>query len=326
MPENKYFYYDEDACTFVEVQQRRRGTLLKQASAILVTSLIVAAGLTWGMSQVRLTPQELTLRAENEALQQHLALVSRQISDFAARIDELSEADRELYRTLLEADPISDDVRRMGVGGTDMYEHFNRFSGGTAALLRQTSQTLDQIERQINLQNASYRELAGLASNRSEWMAQLPAILPADGRLVSGYGMRRHPILRVQRMHHGIDIVVPIGTPVYAPGDGVINRTGFEAGYGRYLEIHHPKTGYYTFFAHLSEVPSNMRRGTRVERGQQVALSGNTGRSTGPHLHYEVRDSDGRTLNPLLFIAPSVTPARYRELLEEAESSPMSLD
>jgi murein DD-endopeptidase MepM/ murein hydrolase activator NlpD len=151
-----------------------------------------------------------------------------------------------------------------------------------------------------------------LASERDMQMAEMPAILPADGPVVSGYGVRFHPILRVRRMHHGLDIVVPIGTPVHATGDGVIREAGRSVGYGKYIEIDHPSTGYSTLYAHLDEIGSDIRPGRRVTRGQQIGLSGNTGRSTGPHLHYEVRDSEGRTLNPIYFIAPSLTPRSTR--------------
>jgi murein DD-endopeptidase MepM/ murein hydrolase activator NlpD len=325
MAENKYYYFDEESCSFVEVRSRRFGWGI-QGFAVLAVAVVLTIGVSWGIGEYRLSPQELALRSENQSLLQQLSSVSQQVALLSERLDELSEADRELYRTLLEAEPISEDVRQMGVGGSDTYATFDRFSGNTARLLRQTSQALDQIERRIALQNASYRQLSEMAGERSEWMAQLPAILPADGPVVSGFGVRRHPILRVQRMHHGIDVVMPIGTPVFATGDGFVSDAGYDRGYGRFIEITHPLTGYVSFYAHLSEVSRTVRVGSKVERGQQIALSGNTGQSTGPHLHYEVRDTEGRSLNPLLFVAPSMKASEYRELVEQAESSITSLD
>ena len=137
---------------------------------------------------------------------------------------------------------------------------------------------------------------------------------------------RKHPILKITRMHKGLDIVVPTGTPVFATGDGVVKEAGRNAGYGLNIVIEHPKAGYQTRYAHLSKIPSGMRPGRRVARGEQIGLSGNTGLSKAPHLHYEVLDLDGRALNPIYFFAPSMTPQQYRKLLAESESVGTSLD
>lgn len=325
MANNRYYYYDHDTCTFVEV--KRRGVrFYKQLAMIASAVVLLAGGMTWMADKMVTSPEELALRAENHALQEELQRFAARVSEYSTRLEELSEADQEIYRTLLEADPISEDVRRVGVGGADAYESYTRFSPQSSSMLRESAQLLDELERRINLQNASYRQLSTLAGSRERELEEMPAILPADGRLVSGYGMRYHPILRVRRMHHGIDIVMPIGSPVYATGNGIVKDAGRNAGYGNYIEIEHPSTGYTTLYAHLSEIGSGIRAGATVERGQKIGLSGNTGRSTGPHLHYEVRDTDGRTLNPVYFFAPSMTPTAYRELLEESQRESASLD
>src|SRR5690606_36358294 len=133
--------------------------------------------------------------------QEQLASIDERLEVFTQRLDQLADRDRNLYRTLLEAEPISDNVRQVGVGGSDAYEQYSRFGATTAMLLRESSEELDRLERQMNLQNVSYRELHFMAEERDEWLAQMPAIVPADGRVVSGYGMRRHPILRVRKLH-----------------------------------------------------------------------------------------------------------------------------
>ena len=322
MAKNTYRYYDRGAESFVDVRPRRR----VHVAVALAVALALGGLVSWGMDATTATPEELALQAENAALQRQLAAAQTRMGEFADRLDHFSETDQVLYRALLEADPIPDEVRQVGVGGADPYGAFDGFSDASAALLRQTSQTLDELERKVGLQNASYRELTQLARKRDRYLAQLPALLPAGGPVVSGYGMRRHPILRVKKMHAGIDILVRTGTPVYAPADGVVKEIGRGRVSGRYLKIEHPETGYTTVYAHLSEVAGHLRRGREVKRGEQVALSGNTGRSTGPHLHYGIIDEDGRSVNPVYFFAPSMTPRQYQALLEASARSAVSLD
>ena len=325
MSKNRYYYYDHDACTFVEVETSRRKVYVKSLG-LGVAVLLMAVLIAWGVDEMMGTPEELALKAENQALQEQLASIDDRLQVFNQRLDQLSDRDRNLYRTLLEAEPISDNVRQVGVGGSDAYERFNRFGSTTALLLRRSSQELDRLERKMNLQSVSYRELHFMAEEREEWLAQMPAIIPADGRIVSGYGMRRHPILRVRKLHAGVDILVPTGSAVVSTGDGVVKQAGWGSGYGNHVRVEHPLTGYTTVYAHLSEIDKNIRTGREVKRGEQIGLSGNTGRSTAPHLHYEVRDANGSPLNPMFFFMPSMTPHQYREMLAEADVGGVSLD
>ncbi len=325
MSKNRYYYYDHDSCSFVEVETSRRKIYVRSLG-FGVAVLLMSALIAWGVDEMMGSPQELALRAENEALQEQLATIDDRLEVFNQRLDQLSQRDRDLYRTLLEAEPISENVRQVGVGGTDAYERFSRFGATAAMLLRKSSQELDRLERQMNLQNMSYRELRVMAEEREQWLAQMPAILPADGRVVSSYGMRRHPILRVRKLHAGVDILVPTGSPVVAAGDGVVREAGWLGGYGNHIRIEHPETGYSTVYGHLSEIGKDIRPGREVKRGQQIGLSGNTGRSTAPHLHYEVRDENDSPINPMLFFMPSMTPHQYREMLAEAEAGTVSLD
>ena len=323
MSKHKYYYYDHASCTFVEARPGRK-KLVKRIAGVLVLTALLAGTLTLVLDRLLHTPEELALLAENEMLQAQIVQTRQRIHTFSEELDRLARSDQTLYRTILEADPIPEDVRQAGVGGADAYESFDGYRASTASLLRETSQQLDELERKINLQNASFRELSELAAENSVRMAEMPAILPANGRLSSGYGKRMHPILRVRKMHHGLDFAVNTGTPIVAPGDGVVKNVGRGPGYGKYIILSHPTAGYQTLYAHLSKI--EVSRGQQVKRGEQIGLSGNTGRSTGPHLHYEVRDAKGRTLNPVYFFAPGMTPKEYRRLLEAAENSTVSLD
>lgn len=325
MPKNNYFYYDRETCSFVEIKPDPKKVWLRRG---VLGSLVVviALALSFLLEGVVPSVEQITLRAENQALQQELEEVSERVSSLSSELGELSEADQALYRTLFEAEPISDDVRQVGVGGADAQERFDSFSSRPAVLLRTLSEELDALERRASLQGSSFRELKALAGTHQERMRQMPAILPANGPVVSGFGNRYHPILQVRRHHAGIDIILEVGTPVYTTGDGVVRERSRTAGYGKYVIIDHPEAGYSTLYAHLSEIPSDIRRGREVARGEKIAFSGNTGRSTGPHLHYEVRDANDRAVDPMQFVAPSMSPRRYRHLVMAAENATSSLD
>lgn len=326
MPKNRYYHYDHETCSFVEVKPSRT-RMYVQLSVMAVSTLALAALFTLGLDRVVKSPQELALQEENQALQAQLDRAGQRIQDVAVQLENLSATDQNLYRLLLQADPISPDVRQVGVGGTDPYVQFDRFSSSTADLLRQTAQQLDQLERQISLQQASYQELSELARDHEGGMRQLPAILPANGPVISGFGMRRHPVLKIIRMHPGVDLAVNTGTPVYVTGDGVVEKAEWNVnGYGLHVVVRHEKAGYKTLYAHLSKIPKDIRPGRTVKRGDQIGFSGNTGLSKGPHLHYEVHDLEGRKLNPIRFFAPSMTPQQYQALLIESENTTVSMD
>ena len=296
MPKNKYYYYDHEACTFVEVQPERHKVFLHSALVLALAFVLAGAGM-WVVYETSSTPKELALQQENQALQQQLVANGARFEELSARLDHLADTDRDLYRTIFQADPISDDVRRVGVGGAATTE-FDGFSAATSTLLRENSATLDKLERQLALQRSSYDELFRLARERAEAIPQMPAILPVSGALTSGFGMRLHPIHRVHKMHAGVDFSVPTGTPVYATGDGFVAEAGPRGGYGNMVEIQHPN-GYTTRYAHLSSVAA--RRGGMVRQGDLVGFVGATGLATGPHLHYEVRHN-GAAVDPVIFL------------------------
>jgi murein DD-endopeptidase MepM/ murein hydrolase activator NlpD len=314
MSQDETYYYDPERCAYVKVESSWTKRL-KLLAGIAGLVLVLTALAVWAVDvQWVVTPEEQALKTENEKLKEQLSQANEKMGTLASRLDHLEQRDRKLYRTLFAMKPISSDVREMGVGGTDPYASFDRFSEGTADLLKETASTLDKLERQVSLQGASYRELTRVAENRQERLAQLPAIRPANGSIVSGYGMRHHPILKVRKMHAGVDFLLHRGTPVVATAQGVVKRTGHISTYGKYIDIRHEAAGYVTRYAHLSEIGDDIRRGQEVERGQEIGLSGNTGRSTGPHLHYEVRDLEGRALDPMNFFVPDMTPERFHKL------------
>jgi murein DD-endopeptidase MepM/ murein hydrolase activator NlpD len=329
MPQNRYFYYDHEACTFVEVQPGRTRWILRGGIAAVFLAALGAAG-TLYFSDAVTTPHELAQREEIEALRIELASANTRLTSFSDDLAELARTDRELYRTVLNAEPISEEEFRMGVGGAADHR-FDRFSAPSAQLLRRSTETLDRLERQVSLQTRSYEELMRLAADRQEELSEQPAILPIrGGRLTSGFGMRFHPILHVTRLHAGVDFPTSVGTPVYATGAGTVSFAGDRAGYGRVLEVDHSLVGRRTRYAHLSRFAEGIRPGQRVHRGQLIGYSGNTGLSTAPHLHYEVRalngDGTDTPVDPVGTFVPGVGAREYQRLVAAARAETISFD
>ena len=258
------------------------------------------------------------LAAENQTLREHFSGYQQEVSNLSDQLSDISDQDKELYRVILGADPIPEDISRVGVGGTDSYSRFDGLSESAAELLRKNAEKLDELERRIKLQSASFEYLKGTADSRPEIWEQTPSIMPTTvGRISSFQGLRLHPILRYKRQHNGVDIVVPKNTPIYATASGVVEGIGYEArGYGHYIVLSHPKAGYKTLYAHLNSEP-RIPRGAKVVRGEQIGLSGNSGLSAAPHLHYEVRDKNGSPLRPRDFFMLGMSPQDYQQLLEE---------
>ncbi len=327
MTPDRFYYYDHERCAFVEVAPSRKGLWLKAGAVVALALVLAAVGIGF-LSQVAVSPTEVAQQAEIEALREHLGEANTRLASFSGELAELAETDRELYRTVLHADPIPAEQFQMGTGGTES-DRYGRFATPTATLLRRTSATFDRLERQVSLQERSYRQLRRIAGRRDAVLRQQPAVLPvADGRLTSGFGMRFHPILHVSRMHAGVDFAVAEGTPVMATGDGTVSFAGTRGGYGNVLEISHPLAGKLTRYAHLTRVAPGLREGSAVRRGQVVGYSGSTGLSTAPHLHYEVRqlDTAQTPLNPVQTFVPGVTPRQYRELLAASRQETQSFD
>ena len=314
MNQEQKYVYDPESCTFKQVESTWKDWAA-YVGQIVGLAVILTGFLVWGVDQQWITsPDEQTLSVENTALERQLDRVNDRMTILSSRLDTLAKRDRTLYRRLFQMKPIPEDVRQVGVGGTDPYKQFDEMGEETEALLKRTAQKLDKLERQMSLQKSSYRELYKVAKQRQNRLRQLPAIRPANGPIVSSFGMRQHPILKVRKMHEGIDFLLRRGTPVVATAKGTVQRAEQTPGYGKVIEVQHQKSGYMTRYAHLSEIPEGIYRGSSVQRGDTIGYSGNTGLSTGPHLHYEVHKLEGRVLNPMHFLVPDMSPESYRKL------------
>ncbi|MBW7867177.1 MAG: peptidoglycan DD-metalloendopeptidase family protein [Brumimicrobium sp.] len=271
------------------------------------------------------SPKEKFLRIENEELKQEFKNLQSRLNTIDQVTEIIKKRDEDLYRTALGANAFPEELRLMGVGGGDAYEAYKNMSN--SKLLITTAQKLDEIERKLHAQSISFKDLVKLAKDRKNRLASLPAIQPVNNKdlkhVASGYGWRTDPIYGTRKMHWGLDFTAPKGSDVYATGNGVVEEVNINSwGYGREIVINHG-FGYKTRYAHLSEFL--VKRGDVVKRGDRIGLVGNTGKSTGPHCHYEV-ESNGNKVNPINFFHSDLTPEQYEEIVKISNNSMKSLD
>ena len=319
-----YYYYDDNECQFIPVRfSLTERIILTLSQWILIGTVLTGIAISL-LSFAVGTPAEIALKAENDALYNQLEETRSTITELDDQIADLADTDEELYRTVLGIDPLDAEERQAGIGGADLHSEFDAYSESSSELLRWTAASLESMERRINIQKVSFEEIKAHYNENKELMSSIPAIRPVSGILLSGYGMREHPVLGYRRMHHGVDFRARSGTPVYATGDGVIKSARRHGTYGLLLTIDHGH-GYETRYAHLTEIADGLSPGDEVTRGDIVAKSGNSGVTSGPHLHYEVR-KNGRSVDPMNYMFADLTPDEYIEYRRIADSIPMSMD
>jgi hypothetical protein len=239
------------------------------------------------------------LQQENEALAREIGELNGQLATLADTITQISQRDARI-RVLANLEPIDPQVQAAGIGGPSA----DLGLMGVTGMARRSAEIridLSALIRRANLLATSFREAADSLTVHTARLAATPSIMPTQGWLSSAFSsMRAHPILHTARPHEGIDVSAPMGSPIEAPAAGVVTDARWEAGYGNKIVIDHG-FGIVTKFAHASKLL--VRTGQRVSRGQRIALVGNSGLATGPHLHYEVHVK-GRPVNPLKYVLP----------------------
>jgi murein DD-endopeptidase MepM/ murein hydrolase activator NlpD len=238
------------------------------------------------------------LERENTKLAQELGDIHGRLTSLADTLAQITQRDTRI-RILANLEPIDPQVLAAGIGGP-----VAPISAAASLLERRSSDVridVNALIRRANLLASSFRVAADSLASHTDRLASTPSIMPTEGWLSSAFqAMRDHPILHVARPHEGIDVSAPSGSPIEAPAAGRVISAGWEQGYGNTLEIDHGY-GITTRYAHASRIL--VHKGERVQRGQRVALVGNSGLATGPHLHYEVH-VNGRPVNPLRYVMP----------------------
>lgn len=321
---NNYYYYDENKCEFVPIQYNSLERIIYTACVWILCGVVLSG---FGISVLSFTvgtPSEIALKAEKEALISQLEKAQTKIHDLDQEVDQLAQADNEMYRSVLGMDEISYDEREAGAGGADVYSEFDMHSQETSEILKSTAESLESLERSINIQKLSFQEIKSHYNNNQEKLKHIPAIKPTEGIILSGYGMRYHPVLQYRRQHEGLDFRANVGNEIFATGDGVVKHAGLKSTYGRLLVIDHDY-GYESYYAHLSSFANDIQPGTKVKRGDLIGFTGESGMVEGPHLHYEVH-KDGQPIDPLNYLFADTTPDEYMMYKEIVENNHKSMD
>ena len=271
------------------------------------------------------SPKERKMKRELDNMVIQYDLMNGKLDQLADVLGDIEKRDDEIYRTIFEAGPIPNEVRTAGFGGANRYKNLEGFNN--SELLIDSRKKLDQIAGRAYVQTKSFDDVVEMARDKEKMLAAIPAIQPVANknlkRMASGYGYRIHPIYKVRKMHWGTDFSAPTGTPIYATGDGKVTKyRRSRAGYGNHIIIDHGY-GYQTLYAHMSKV--DVRRGQKVKRGDIIGYIGSSGRSTAPHLHYEVI-KDGRKINPVNYFFNDLSPEEYEMMLEFSSNSNQSFD
>ena len=263
-----YYIYNPKTRTYDRIYPT-----VRQRALSILRRLFVGMGLGAGSFIILLlifgSPSEKELRIENTRLLAQYNVLSHRLDEAMGVMQDIQQRDDNLYRVVLQADPVSDAVRKAGYGGTNRYEQLRDMAN--ADLVINTTQKLDMLNRQLYIQSKSFDEVVDLCKNHDEMLKCIPAIMPVSNKnlkkTASGYGVRIDPIYKTAKFHAGMDFSANIGTPVYATGDGTVVKAGWETGYGNLIQVDHG-FGYVTWYAHLSKY--NVRPGQKVVRGEEL--------------------------------------------------------
>lgn len=318
------FYYDSETLSYQRIQVKK-GTKVKNSMLfIAAVGLIAFLGFV-GFSYIIKSPSQLEQERELENLKLHYELLSKRIDDGTEVLKEIQERDDNIYRVYFEAEPISKEERMAGFGGINRYKSLDGFEN--SVMIKEVTKKIDVLSKQLVVQSKSLDEIIEMAKNKKEMLASIPAIQPVSNkdlkRMASGYGYRIHPIYKTRKYHWGMDFSAPKGTPIYATGNGKIEKAvRSRRGFGNYVKIDHG-FGYKTLYGHMDKFV--VRKGHKVKRGDLIGYVGSSGTSTAPHLHYEVHKAK-RKVNPIYYYFNDLTPEEYDMMLDMASKENQSLD
>jgi len=322
MAKGKY-KFDPESLSFDKIQFSIKAKIFRVFSYFLATLLIAIAYNVFFFSFFN-SPKEKALNREISQLILQYEIARKNLELIENELDFLQKTDDNIYRTIFEAEPIPNSRRESGIGGVNRYTDLEGFDNSEIVI--ETAERLDKIKKKLYVQTKSFDEIIELAKNKEDMLASVPAIQPISNkdlrRTASGWGFRMHPIYKIRLFHYGMDFTAPTGTEVFSTGNGTVIEARRSRGFGNTILIDHGY-GYKTRYAHLDSF--NVRKGQEVIRGDVIAFVGNTGRSTAPHLHYEVIQN-GKKVNPVNYFFNDLSAEEYDRMIVLSMKSGQSFD
>lgn len=323
MKKIKYFY-NTHTLRFEKLTVSWSVKLLR-VFGFIAAALVTAALIVWIGFRYIGSPSERILRLQIEDYEANYTLLNKRIQQLQLQIGELEKRDNKVYRTIFEANPIPDSARATQLQKSQelvLIQHLNENE-----LIKSLAMQLNALTSRVVNQNKSYDEIDEMVRNKQKLLSSIPAIQPVSNKeltaIASGFGSRIDPVYKVTKFHAGLDFAAPQGTPIYATANGRVKSAGpDETGYGKHVVINHGY-GYETLYGHMVRVKA--RAGQSVKRGEIIGWVGSTGKSTGPHCHYEVH-KNGTPVDPVYFFYNDLTPEQFDRLVKLAAVSNQSLD
>jgi murein DD-endopeptidase MepM/ murein hydrolase activator NlpD len=318
------YYYNTHTLRYEKLETPLRVKLLR-VFGFIAAALVTAAIISLLAFRFIGSPNEKLLRAENERMKDRYRELNKETKKIEQQMKELEDRDNEVYRSIFEATPIPDSARLKDL---EKEQQITKVEGMEQNdLINSIVTSLNNMSSRINVQKASYKDLGVMAKNKEKILAATPAIQPVSNadlkRIASGFGYRIDPVYKTVKLHPGLDFAAPAGTPIYATANGTVEFAGNRGdGYGNNVIINHGY-GYKTLFGHMFRI--KVRSGQRVNRGEVIGWVGSTGKSTGPHCHYEVI-KNGNKIDPIYFFYNDLTPEQFDRLLKLAAAANQSFD
>jgi len=323
MKKIKYFY-NTNTLRYEKLEVPFRVKLLR-FFGFVAAALVTAAFISFIAFQFIGSPRERILQRQNKQLKDNYYDLRDELESLEIQMNELEKRDNDVYRAIFEANPIPDSARAKEL--EEQREIASIIKIKDNQLASSIAKTLNNLKNRANAQEASYKEVVELVKNKEKLLAHTPAIQPVSNkdlkRVASGFGYRIDPVYKTVKFHAGLDFSAVQGTPIYATADGTVSLAGNTGnGYGNHVIINHGY-GYETLYGHMVRVKA--RRGQTVKRGEVIGWVGSTGKSTGPHCHYEVH-KNGQRIDPIYFFYNDLTPEQFDLILKKAAASNQSFD
>jgi len=323
MKKIKYFF-NTHTLRFEKIEVPLKVRLL-QTIGFILASIAVGVLFVAILFQYIDSPKEQLLRQQNTAYKESYAVLQERMKQLELQMVELEQRDNEVYRSIFEATPIPDSARVKEMLVKNEIRLIQSLSN--TALIENMRNQLNNLSLRMSFQGQSFAEITTMVKNKEKLLRAIPAIQPVSNknmkRVASGFGYRIDPLYKDYRLHAGLDFSAPTGTPIYATSDGVVQIAGFSTdGYGNKVVINHG-FGFQTLYGHMVRVKAKV--GQSVKRGEVIGYVGSTGKSTGPHCHYEVIKR-GAKVDPVYYFFNDLTPAQFDRFLKEAAANKQSLD